>query len=83
MPHLLDSDTLGQVSGEVDVQALSNGQPVGHELKRNDVEQTLQNINGLGNLNLVGLVTRELAVALAANDNGAALASNDLLVSVQ
>ena len=83
-PHrLLDSDTLGQVSREIDVQALGNGKPVGHELERDDVEQTLQNINGLRDLDLVGLVAGELGVALAANDDGATLAGNDLLVCVE
>ncbi|KAG9527140.1 isomerising glucosamine-fructose-6-phosphate aminotransferase, partial [Aureobasidium melanogenum] len=79
----VSSDTLGQVSGEVDVQTLSNSKPVGHELERNDVEQTLQDIDSLGYLNLVGLVARELGVVLAANDDRATLASNDLLVCVE
>lgn len=80
---LLHGDRLGQVTWEVDVHALSNSQPVGHELKRDDVEQTLEDINSVGNLDSVGLLARELVVASVANDDWAALSGNDLLVCVE
>jgi hypothetical protein len=83
LQHLLDSDRLGQVPGEVDVEALSNGEPVGHELERDDVEQTLEELVGVRNLDFVGLLARELLVVLVADDDGTALASNDLLVGVE
>ena len=38
---LLDSDRLSQVAREVNVQALSNSEPVGNQLQRNDVQETL------------------------------------------
>ena len=81
--RLLDSDRLGQVPGEVDVQALSNGEPVGHELERDDVEQTLEELVGVRNLDLVGLLAGELLVVLVADDDGATLAGDDLLVGVE
>ena len=81
--RLLDGNRLGQVPGEVNVQALSNGKPVGHELERDDVEQTLQKVVGVGDLDLVGLLAGELLVVGVADDDGAALASNDLLVGVE
>jgi hypothetical protein len=37
----LDRDGLGQIARKVNVQALSNGQPVCNELQRNDVEKAL------------------------------------------
>jgi hypothetical protein len=80
---LLDSDRLGQVPREVDVQALSNGKPVGHELERDDVEQTLQEVVGVRDLDLVGLLARELLVVGVADDDGTALAGDDLLVGVE
>ena len=80
---LLNSDQFGQVPGEVDVQALSNRKPIGHKLERNDVEQTLKELMSVRNLNLVGLLARELHVVLVADDNGTSLASDDLLIGVE
>jgi hypothetical protein len=80
---LLNSNRLGQVPGEVDVQALSNSNPVGHELERNDIEQTLEKLVSVRDLNLVGLLAGELHVVLVADDNGTSLASDDLLVGVE
>lgn len=80
---LLDSDGLGQVPREIDVKTLSNGQPVSHELQRDDVEETLEEVVGVGDLDLVGLLARELLVVGVADDDGAALAGDDLLVGVE
>lgn len=74
---LLDSHRLGEVTGEVNVQALKDSKPVGNELERNDVEETLEAVNSLGDLNLLSLVGLELLVARVANDNGLSAASND------
>lgn len=38
---LLDRDGFRQVARKVNIQALSNGQPVCNELQRNDVEEAL------------------------------------------
>ena len=81
--RLFDSDRLGKVTWEVDVQTFRNSEPVGHELKRDDVDQTLQAVDGLWNLDLVGLVTWELGVTGVADDDWPTLASNDLLVCVE
>lgn len=83
MSILLDSDRLGQVPGEIDVEALADREPVGHELQRNDVEETLEGINSLRDLDLLDLVGREFWVVLVADDDGVTLASDDLLVGVE
>jgi hypothetical protein len=80
---LLDRDTLGQIPGEIDVQSLTDGQPVCHELQRNDVDQALKTVNLLGHFDLVRLGRREFGVALVADDDGTALASNHLLISIE
>lgn len=36
--RLLDGDRLGKVTGHVDVDALGNRHPVGHELQRDNVD---------------------------------------------
>lgn len=80
---LLDSDRLGQVTGHVNVDTLGNGHPVGHELKRDNVDETLQAVDVAGNLDLVSLVGRELGVVLVADDDGSSATGNDLLVGVE
>lgn len=75
--RLLDSDRLGQVAREVDVQALSNGEPVGNQLQRNDVQETLQAVNGLWHLDPLCLGWRELGIVLVADDNRSSLTGND------
>ncbi|KXT02277.1 hypothetical protein AC579_8322 [Pseudocercospora musae] len=80
---LLDSDRFGQISWEVDVQAFSDSQPVGHELEWDDVEETLEDVDGVWDFDLVGLVAWELLVVGVADDDWASLACNDLLVGVE
>lgn len=75
--RLLDSDRLGQVAREINVETLGHSQPVGHQLERNNVEQTLQNIAGLGNLDTLSLISREFGVTSVADDNRSARSSND------
>lgn len=70
--RLLDSHGLGQVTGEVDVETFHHSQPVGNQLQRDDVQETLQNIHSLGDLDRLGLAGAELAVAGVADDNGLA-----------
>lgn len=74
---LLDSDGLSEVPREVNVQILSNREPVGDELQRNDVEETLENVDGLGDLNLLASLVRESLITLIADNNGTTAAGND------
>lgn len=74
---LLDCDGLGQVAREIDIETFRHGQPVGHQLKGNNVEQTLQNVACLRHLDTLSLVWRELGVAGVADDNGSASTGND------
>ena len=74
---LLDGDGLGQVAGEVDVETLQDGQPVGNQLQGNDVKNTLETIDGLGDLDLGRLAGLELLVALVADDDGPSTTGND------
>lgn len=66
---LFNSDTLGQVSWEIDVEALGNGHPVGHELERNDVEKTLETVDGSWDFDSFDFVGWELCLALVADDD--------------
>lgn len=75
--HLLHRDRLGQVAGEIDVQALGDGEPIGHQLERNDVQETLQAVDCLGDLDLLGLAILEFFVVGVADDDWLAAASND------
>lgn len=74
---LLDGNRLGQVARKVDVQALHHCKPVGDELQRDDVENTLQDIDGLRDLNRLGLRGLELRVAGVADDDRLATTGND------
>ena len=75
--RLLDSDRLGQIAREVNVETLRHSQPVSHQLERNDVEQTLENIAGLGDLDTLGLLSGEFGVTSVADDNGSTRTGND------
>lgn len=77
MTLLLDSDRLGQVAREIDVEALENSQPVGDELQRDDVEKALEGIDGLGDLDLLGVGGVELLVRRVADNDGLAATSDD------
>lgn len=77
MSSLLDSDRLGQVTREIDVESLHNSKPVSDQLQRNDIEDTLEGVDRLGDLNLLSLASLELLVTRVADDNGLSAASND------
>lgn len=80
---LLDSDRLGQVPWEVNIQPLGHSKPIGHELQGNYVEQTLKSIESAGDLDPVGLVSRELGVIGVTDDYGPAVTGNNLVVGVK
>lgn len=67
--RLFYGDGLSQVTREVHVQALSNREPVGHQLQGDDVEETLETVDGLGDLDLLGLARLELLVVGVADDD--------------
>lgn len=80
---LLDRDGFGQVAREVDVKTLHHGQPVGNELQGNNVQNTLQDVDGLGDLNRLGLRGLELGVARVADDNGLATTRHNYAANCQ
>lgn len=81
--HLLHSNTLSQISWEVDIQSLGDGKPIGHELERNDIQETLKTIDSLGNFDLFRLTLLELLVIGIADDNRLAGTCDDLLIRIE
>ena len=79
----LHGNGFGKIAREVDVESLANSEPIGDELERDDVEKTLETVNSLGHLNLLGLCGREFGIVGIADDNGATATGNDLLIGVQ
>lgn len=67
--RLLDGHRLGQVTGEVNVKTLHDRQPVGNQLQGNDVQETLQDVDRLGDLDGLCLAAAELVVPSVADDN--------------
>jgi len=76
-PASFNSHRLGQVAREVHIKTFHDGEPVSDELQRNDVQDALQAVHRLGNLNLLSLAGLELLIALVANNNRLAAASDD------
>ena len=75
--YLLDSHGFSQISREIYIETFPNGEPVGNELQRDHIEQTLKTINRLGDLNLLRLFGREFFVVRIANDNGSTGSGDD------
>lgn len=78
-----------QVPREIDVEALHDCQMVAEELKRNNVEDSLETINGRGDsdgsigspvilVDRPGLAFLQLRIVLAADDDRSTLTSGDL-----
>lgn len=78
--RLLDGDRLGQVTGEVDINTSQASQVVRQELERDDGQETLETVNGLGNTDGLGLGVDGI-ITLVADDDGLTLAGSDLLQS--
>ena len=74
---LLNSDTLGQVTREIDVETLGDGHPVGQELERDDIEKTLETVDGAGDFDSFDLVGWELGLTLVADDDWTASTCDD------
>jgi hypothetical protein len=72
-----DCYRLGKVAGEVDVQSLSNSKPVCNELQWDDIEETLQQIDSLGDLDALCLLRWELLVACVTDDDWATFPRNN------
>lgn len=66
-----------QVTGEVDVTTILDSQVVAENLERNDVQQALKAVDGLGNTNCLD-VGGDGIVTLVAKDDGLGLAGSDL-----
>jgi len=73
---LLNRHRLRKIAGEVHVKAFHNGEPVSNELQGNDIENTLQNIDRFGDLDLQCLAGLELLVTWVADDDGFATTSD-------
>lgn len=76
MHRLLHRHRFGQVSWEIHVEPFADSKPVGDQLERNHVQQTLQAIYRLGYLNSVRFLSGELRVVRIAEDNWAAFAGD-------
>ena len=74
---LLHRHGLGQVTREIHVEAFHDSKPIGDQLQGNDVEDTLKDVDCLGNLNFLGLASLELLVSGVANDNRFAATSDN------
>ena len=66
-----------QVTWEVHIASILHRQVVAQNLKRDDVQQPLQGINGLGNADRLG-TRRDALIALIAQNNGLGLPRGDL-----
>lgn len=75
--NLLHRNRLSQVTWEINIQTLSNGKPVGHQLERDDVEKTLEAIDGLWDFDFLGLAGFEFFVVGVADDDWFARTSDD------
>uniref|UniRef100_A0A1Y1KBS7 Uncharacterized protein n=1 Tax=Photinus pyralis TaxID=7054 RepID=A0A1Y1KBS7_PHOPY len=80
---LLDSNRLGQVAREINIETLKNSQPVSNQLQGNDVEKTLKAINSLRDLDLLSFRVLKLGIVRVAKDDGFAFTCNDLLVGIE
>jgi hypothetical protein len=75
--QLLHCDALGQVPREVHIKALHHCQPVGDQLQRDDIEDALQDIDGLGDFDAQALARIELLIVGIADNDWLAAACND------
>lgn len=67
--RLLDGHRLGQVTGEVNVETLHDRQPVGNQLQGNDIQETLQDVDRLGDLDRLSLAAAEFVISRVADDD--------------
>jgi hypothetical protein len=66
-----------QVTGEVHIASILHCQVVAQNLKRDDVQQPLQAIHGLGNADRLG-TQRDTLIALITQNDGLRLPRSDL-----
>lgn len=81
--HLLDSNTLSQIPWEINVESLLDGQPITDHLQWQNVQQTLQTIDGLRNLNLFDEIVGAFTLVGIADDDGTTATRENLLVRVE
>lgn len=62
---------------EVDIEVLSDSHPVSHQLQRDDVQKSLENIDSLGQLNLLAGLVSEFLVIFVADDDWSSTTGNN------
>lgn len=72
--YLLNSDTLGQVPGEIHIQPFADRKPIAHELQRNHVQQALQHVDRVRHFDALVLLLGEFLVGRVADYEGSAAA---------
>ena len=70
--------TNSQVPGEVDVESILHGQVVAQELQGNDIEQSLQTVDGPWNADRLRVPQESRVVVVVANDHRSCLSRSDL-----
>jgi len=70
--------TSSQVPGEVDIESILHSQVVAQELQWNDVEQSLQTVDGLWNPDRLRVLQEPRVVVVVANDHWSCLSRSDL-----
>lgn len=68
-----------QVPWEIDIEAVPNGKVIGEQLQRDDVQQALQAVDGLGHADRLAALGNA-PVVLVADDDWLCLARGDLRV---
>jgi len=70
--------TNSQVPGEINVESILHGQVVAKELQGDDVEQSLQTVDGLWNTDRLRVLQEFRVVVVVANDHRSCLPRSDL-----
>lgn len=78
--RLFDSNRFSQVTGEIDINTTHNSQVIREQLHGDNVDDTLETINGRRDTNGLEL-GRDTFVTDVANNDGVTFTSSDLLKS--
>ena len=80
--NLLHSDRFRQISREIHIETLSDGEPVGDELEGDDIKQPLETVHCSRDLDLFGLLRGKLGVVGIANNNWTTITSDDCRIQL-